>query len=208
MKITIISLDLVSPTGQTELAISCEPEDGEFDIHNPIESLAAILEEEVWYHQNGEAFEDVGDTDRLVETLLFGHITKWIENEHGVAVNIDDKDGYYTFMFSIDRKRCDNPRLCDEVIFGSIQGPMKDNDGNEWYTFLYHNVPNPNHPHVSVIERGASDGTTETDEDGNEYLVKYDESDVPAECQQLVDDLDEYCSECHRRAPIANAYIP
>ena len=100
------------------------------------------------------------------------------------------------------------PHDCNEIIFGSIQGPMEDNEGNAWYTFLYHAVPDPSHPHVTIIQRGASDGTIETDEDGNEYLVKYDDEDVPAECQQLVDDLDEYCAECHRRAPISNSYLP
>lgn len=100
------------------------------------------------------------------------------------------------------------PQDCDEVIFGSIQGPKTDNDGTEWYTFLYHAVPDPSHPRVSVIERGASNGTVDVDEDGKVYLVKYNEDEVPAECQQLVDDLDEYCAACHRRAPISNANIP
>lgn len=109
MKITHIDLDLVSPTGCTELVLSCDLEDGEFDIHDPINSLADLLELEVWY-QNGEAFLDVGQTDHLVKTLRSGHITKWDESEHGVAVNIDDKEDYYSFMFSIDRKRFDgNP---------------------------------------------------------------------------------------------------
>ncbi len=100
------------------------------------------------------------------------------------------------------------PHDCDEVIFGSIQGPMKDNDGREWYTFLYHAVPDPRHPHVTIIQRGASDGITWEDDDGNARLEIYDEEDVPSECEQLVKDLDDYCEECHRRAPISNSNTP
>lgn len=85
---------------------------------------------------------------------------------------------------------------------------MKDNEGYDWYTFLYHFKPSKDSP-ATVIQRGCTDCTTWEDEaTGDVRLNIYDEDDVPEECQQLVDDLDKYCAECHRRAPISNSNIP
>lgn len=122
MKITHIDLDIVSPTGHTEHVFSCELDGGVLDTNDPINSLAKLFDEELWY-EDGKAYTDAGETASIVKAIRSGKVTKYDENEFGIAINIDDAEGYYTFMFSIDKNEAPTrPQDCDELSSALSKG--------------------------------------------------------------------------------------
>lgn len=122
MKITHIDLGIVSQTGHTEHVFSCELDGGVLDTNDPINSLAKLFDEELWY-EDGKAYTDAGETASIVKAIRSGRVTKWDENEFGIAINIDDAEGYYTFMFSIDKNEAPTrPQDCDELSSALSKG--------------------------------------------------------------------------------------